>query len=125
MNPTTPDPTPSECCGQGHPRGPRLRRAACHILGAVALGLLLATGFGWLVKLLWNGLMPQLFALRPISYFQAFGLLVLARLLFGGFHHGRRGPGRRRHGGHGCGCGGRHFRKGREAGDGAPAVPES
>ena len=133
MNPTTPEPTaepttpgpaPTGCCGHGGPRGSRLRSAACHILGAVALGLVLATGFAWLTKLLWNGLMPQLFALRPITYCQAFGLLILGRLLFGGFHHRHRGHGRRRHGWHGCGCGGRHSRKGRAAGDAAPAVPD-
>jgi len=53
--------------------------------------------FGLAAMLLWNELMPQLFALPQISYLQAVGLLILARLLFGGIggggwrhhHHGR------------------------------------
>lgn len=38
------------------------------------------------VMLLWNWLLPPLFSLHEISYLQAGGLLILARLLFGGFH---------------------------------------
>ena len=103
MTPQDPESGHSACChGQG-----RWRRAGCHILGAIALGLLLAFGFALAIKLLWNGLMPQLFGLRMITYCQAFGLLVLARLMFGGIHrgHGRhRGRhGRRWHRGI-CGC---------------------
>jgi hypothetical protein len=105
MTPHDPHSDHPGCCGgQG-----RWRRAGCHILGAIALGLLFALGFAWAVKLLWNGLMPQLFGLRLVTYWQAFGLLVLARLLFGGIHHGH---GHRRRGRHGhrrrrgfCGCG--------------------
>ena len=37
---------------------------------------------------LWNCLMPSLFHLGVITYWQALGLAVLARLLFGTFHHG-------------------------------------
>ena len=39
---------------------------------------------------LWNWLMPALFGLRRISWTQALGLLLLSRILFGGFG-GRRG----------------------------------
>jgi hypothetical protein len=38
---------------------------------------------------LWNWLMPAVFGLRRISWAQALGLLLLSRILFGGF--GRRG----------------------------------
>ena len=41
---------------------------------------------------LWNWLMPALFGWHLISYWQAFGLLVLSKILFGGF---RGGPPRR------------------------------
>ncbi len=55
--------------------------------------------FGICVMLLWNWLMPDLFGLETISFWQAAGLLVLCKILFGGFgvghHHG--------HGGHHCG----------------------
>jgi hypothetical protein len=44
--------------------------------------------FGAAVMLLWNALMPPLFALPQIGYLQAAGLLILARLLFGGIGGG-------------------------------------
>ena len=56
------------------------------LFAAVAVAVL-----GFVVMTLWNRLMPDLFGLRPIGFAQAFGLLVLARILFGGFHGG---PGR-------------------------------
>ncbi len=39
------------------------------------------------VMLLWNALMPQIFGLPQVNYLQAAGLLLLARLLFGGIDH--------------------------------------
>jgi hypothetical protein len=48
---------------------------------------------GEIVKLLWNGLLPDLFGWRPVTFWQALGLLVLCRILFGGL--GRHGGGRR------------------------------
>ncbi len=51
--------------------------------------------FGWLVKLLWNWLMPEIFGLPEIDFWQAAGLLVLCKILFGGLscggHHGGHG----------------------------------
>src|SRR3954471_16479008 len=44
------------------------------------------------VMLLWNALIPSSFAGPVLTFWQAAGLLVLCRLLFGGFsphHHGR------------------------------------
>ena len=40
---------------------------------------------GEVVKLLWNWLMPALFDWRPLTFWQALGLLALCRILFGGF----------------------------------------
>jgi len=48
---------------------------------------------GEIVKLLWNWLMPELFGWRTITFWQALGLLVLCRILFGGM--GRHGGHRR------------------------------
>ena len=39
----------------------------------------------FLVMGLWNVLMPGIFAVRAISFWQALGLLVLCKVLFGGF----------------------------------------
>ncbi len=58
------------------------------------IALLIVTGIaalGLLVMLLWNWLMPELFVgARQIGYFQALGILLLSKILFGGCHaHGR------------------------------------
>ena len=52
---------------------------------AVALVVL---NFGFMT--LWNGLMPALFGWHAIGFWQAAGLLVLSRILFGGLR-GRGG----------------------------------
>lgn len=48
--------------------------------------------FGFVTMWLWNWLMPVLFGLHAISFWQAMGLVVLSKILFGGFHSrgGRR-----------------------------------
>ena len=44
---------------------------------------------GEIVLQLWNWLLPQLFGWRPITFWQALGILLLCRILFGGFRlHG-------------------------------------
>jgi hypothetical protein len=45
-----------------------------------------------LVLHLWNWLLPQLFGWRQITFWQAFGILALCRILFGGL--GSHRPGR-------------------------------
>jgi len=51
--------------------------------------VLLVVIFGEVVMHLWNWLTPALFGWHTISFWQALGLLVLCRMLFGGFgHHG-------------------------------------
>jgi len=40
---------------------------------------------GWAAMALWNWLLPGLFGFKTITYWQAVGLMVLSRLLFGGF----------------------------------------
>ncbi len=51
--------------------------------------------FGTLVMYLWNALLPALFHLPIISFWQAIGLFALSRILFGGFGSG--GGGRNKH----------------------------
>lgn len=48
-----------------------------------ALAISLALLFGYPVMLLWNWIMPDLFKLPLITFWQAVGLVVLSRLLFG------------------------------------------
>jgi hypothetical protein len=47
---------------------------------------------GLVIMNLWNWLMPALFGGRLITFGQALGLLVLSRLLFGGFLGRPAGP---------------------------------
>ena len=44
-------------------------------------------GVGLAVMWLWNSLMPSIFGLPAITFIQAIGLLILSRILFGGFPH--------------------------------------
>lgn len=56
------------------------------------IGTLAVAAVSFLVMGLWNLLMPSIFAVRAITFWQALGLLVLSKLLFGGF---RPSPGDR------------------------------
>lgn len=60
-----------------------LRGAKILVVVALAIG-----AFSWIVMSLWNGLLPDLFGWRSIGFGQALGLLVLSRILFGGFRPG-------------------------------------
>lgn len=62
------------------------------ILAAIAFALL----FGYVIMWLWNWLMPELFGLVEIGYWQAVGILVLAKLLFGGLGGHSSGKGNRK-----------------------------
>ena len=46
--------------------------ACCLVIGALAM-------------VLWNWLMPSIFGLGIINYWQAFGIVLFAKLVFGGF----------------------------------------
>jgi hypothetical protein len=57
-------------------------------IGILAIALFAFIG-GEIVMRLWNWLLPSIFGWRQITFWQALGILVLCRILFGGFHgHG-------------------------------------
>lgn len=56
----------------------------------VPLAIVAGVAFGFITMLLWNALMPVIFNLPVINFWQAAGILILSRILFGGFGHGRR-----------------------------------
>ena len=59
------------------------------------VGLIAAVGaavLGFMVMSLWNWLGPAVFGLRMITFWQALGILILSKILFGGFR-GRPGYG--------------------------------
>lgn len=69
---------------------------AIKIILFVALACLV---FGFVVRELWNALVPPIFGWHTITFWQAVGLLVLSKILFGGFHrpsHGGRGAWKQR-----------------------------
>ncbi len=45
--------------------------------------------FGAIVMLLWNNILPAVIGVKSITFLQALGILVLSKILFGGF--GRKG----------------------------------
>jgi hypothetical protein len=69
--------------------GPKVLR----VFRIVAFGLVAVAVFGFLLMSLWNWLIPSLTGWHTLGFIQALGLLVLCRILFGGF------GGRWRHGG--------------------------
>src|SRR5262252_1623774 len=55
----------------------------------MALMIVLFTAlFGFIVMQLWNWVMPAVFGWHAITFWQALGLLLLSKLLFGGFRGG-------------------------------------
>ena len=60
------------------------------VLQILLMVVLAGTIFSFAVMWLWNWLMPALFGLHAISFWQALGLLILSKILFSGFH-GRPG----------------------------------
>jgi hypothetical protein len=64
------------------------------LIPMVLLGLAI---FTWVVMLLWNNVLAQVVHVSIINFWQALGLLVLSKILFGGFrgaqwgkHHWRK-----------------------------------
>ncbi len=55
-------------------------------LALFIIGVLLA---GTVTMALWNAILPAVLGVKAITFLQALGILVLSRILFGGF--GRRG----------------------------------
>lgn len=52
------------------------------VLFVVAGGAVL----GFITMELWNALLPQIFGWSRITFWQGIGLLILSKILFGGFH---------------------------------------
>jgi hypothetical protein len=70
--------------------GRKVIRIIGMVFAGIAIAVLFALAFGLVVQYLWNFLMPGLFGLRAITYWQAFALVILAKIFFGAFgsHHG-------------------------------------
>ncbi|PYT88387.1 MAG: hypothetical protein DMG41_11645 [Acidobacteria bacterium] len=75
-----------------------MRKRWIWLAPAAIAGIILFTFIGGeLVMHLWNWLLPPLFGWRLITFWQALGLLLLCRILFGGWGGSGGGKGHMRH----------------------------
>jgi hypothetical protein len=63
------------------------------VLRIIPIIIVASLVFGFITRELWNWLMPTIFGLHTITFWQAIGLFLLSKLIFGGFH-GHHGGGR-------------------------------
>lgn len=64
------------------------KKSPIEIIGMIIFGIIAIIGLaillGYVVMWLWNWLMPELFGLPVINYWQAVGLFILLKILIGG-----------------------------------------
>ena len=70
------------------------RRWIGRVVGFAAIAFVAIPVLSFVVMNLWNWLVPPIFGWHSINFWQALGLLVLSKILFGGF---RGGPWRGMH----------------------------
>jgi hypothetical protein len=61
------------------------RFRAGRILFFILIAAIAVVVFGGLVMLLWNNVLAQVTNVSPITFVQALGILLLSKILFGGF----------------------------------------
>jgi hypothetical protein len=66
------------------------------VFGFILLGIAAIALFSFIVMSLWNAILVPVLHISAVSFWQALGILVLSKILFGGF----RGRGRWGGGGH-------------------------
>ena len=72
------------CCGEKRGKSFWIKRAIFIPIGIAAMIFFC----GWIVMLLWNCVLPPVIGVGVITFWQALGILVLAKILFGGFKGG-------------------------------------
>ena len=64
------------------------KKSPIQIIGIIIFGAIAIAGlailFGFVIMELWNWLMPEIFGLTELTYWQAVGLFILLKLLLGG-----------------------------------------
>ena len=79
------------CCSSHHPSSAskcsRITRFAAHALLGIAAVTVVAAAFGWVTMSAWNYVIPELFNLPHVTFWQAVALVVLARILVGRIGH--------------------------------------
>lgn len=61
----------------------RAERIVLMVTGGIVMFVVFGAAIGWLVQLLWNGTVTGLFNFSPITFWQAIGILLLAKIFFG------------------------------------------
>ncbi|OWW26992.1 hypothetical protein B4Q04_04760 [Zobellia sp. OII3] len=61
------------------------------ILFYIVAGIGFLVLFAYIFMYLWNWLMPEIFGLTTLDFWQAGGLLILAKIIFGNFSGGKDG----------------------------------
>ena len=56
----------------------------------LVFGTIAILAFGFITMSLWNALLPAILGVKAITFLQALGILLLSKILFGGFGGGRR-----------------------------------
>ena len=64
----------------------------------LVFGIIAILVFGLVVMSLWNAILPAVLGVKAISFIQALGILLLSKILFGGFGGGRNRGGWRNKG---------------------------
>ena len=64
------------------------KRWAIRVVRFAAIAVVAVTVFSFVVMNLWNWLVPPIFGWHTINFWQALGLLILSKILFGGFRGG-------------------------------------
>ena len=64
--------------------GGGVRRIVGWTVVGIVVAVFFAFVFGLAVKALWNWIMPAVFGLAVITYWQAFGIIILSKILFSG-----------------------------------------
>lgn len=50
----------------------------------IGVFLIIASALAWLVMFLWNAILVDVAGVKPLNFWKAAGLLILAKILFGG-----------------------------------------
>ena len=61
------------------------RKKPSGIILMVLVFLIIASALAWLIMILWNNILTDVAGLKPLNFWKAAGLLLLAKILFGGF----------------------------------------
>lgn len=72
------------------------KRKKLKMLLAIPFMIALIFGLSAVVMLLWNAILPDVIGVKEVDYWQAFGLLVLSKILFGGLGSGNKFQSNRR-----------------------------